>query len=249
MLTKIYLLESLKDGESQTGTRLYQNSIEYFIKIYSLKVQSSLIQIASRDDLFSCLKTIENEVDENDEIILHVEGHGNTNDLWLKNDETISWTELTYHFRLINKKTVNSLHINIAACFGMHLAEDLNYHLKSPYKSYTASQKEISNKTLDLENNMLYRLILTSNSVYDGFRQFEKDMDNHQLKTKDVAFTLSGILYSQIIIFKKNGLMIKHLYDRMLGLEIDLLKLNSFDDIDKRARYVISLFLDKFMFK
>ncbi|TSJ42267.1 hypothetical protein [Fluviicola chungangensis] len=243
MITRIYVLESLTN-ERQTGTELYNDTISKYCQFYAPDLLHSLTTINSKIDLLDVLKTIENEVQDDDEVILHIEAHGATDktSMVLSNGDTISWKELEACLMLINLKTKNKLHLHLATCFGMHVALEIGKTLNktAPYKSFMASLYALNNSDIIADNNLLYEEIIKKREIYSAFVAFNKSSPSTTMRIKDVETVLGEVIRFQVARF----LVMDPLFDVVLfyngsyNLNMNYSKFNTFETIEEKCNYV-----------
>lgn len=243
MITRIYVLESLAN-ERQTGTELYNDTISKYCQFYAPDLFHSLKTVNSKIDLLSVLKTIENEVQGIDEVILHIEAHGSTDktSMVLSNGDLISWRELEACLILINFKTRNKLHLHLATCFGMHVALEIGKTLNktSPYKSFMASLYALNNSDIIADNNLLYEEIIKKREMYRAFVAFNKSSPGTTMRIKDVKTVLREIIRLQVERF----LVLDSTFDVVLfynvsyNLNMNYSEFNSFETIQEKSNYV-----------
>lgn len=101
------------------------------------------------------ISKIEINADPNDEIIIQIEVHVNDTFMGFKNNDVISWNELTEVLIPINRIPKNKLHLNIVACFGMRTGLSIDLKRTAPYKSYRAVLEKIKPTTIITDNNIV----------------------------------------------------------------------------------------------
>lgn len=140
---KIYVLESLRVGEDQTGTALYQDLLRYMVeKIEHFSAQ--LIIINSKVQFFAAIDAIYNEIDPMScRPYLHFEVHGSKEGLVLNSAELLSWDELYNHFRKINFVLKNQLFISLATCYGAYLFNAIDPTKQSPFFGFVGNSVKI----------------------------------------------------------------------------------------------------------
>jgi hypothetical protein len=246
-ITKIYVLESLDAKEKRTGTELFQEIIERYRIYYKSQILTEFKSISSAEELQGYLENLSDVLNEEDEVIVHIEAHGNRNELSLVNKDRVPWALLADWFRNLNKKTSHGLHVHISACNSMYLGQSIDYHKIAPFKSWTASLTEILPQQLGEENEVLYEALMRTGDFMVAAEILEKMDVDHILKTKDVEYATSLILEHQFAYFQSNYLLLKMQFDDILGINIDLAQLTGMGSAAQRAKYILELFMPTFI--
>src|SRR5688572_22519897 len=119
----IYVIESLPEFETKTGTILYEDLLRRITyKIDFLK--SSLIRVENKIDLFTELEKIKSLALKGGHFpYLHFEVHGSIKGLVLPSRELVTWLELSNRLREINIIIRNNLFVSFATCFSAYIYE------------------------------------------------------------------------------------------------------------------------------
>ncbi len=141
---KIWILESLADGELKTGTRLYE---ELFPRIKATHQQLivAIEKPASREEFVSCLKSILTDIEENKNYpLIHLECHGSEVGLGLSSGEIIEWIEIRDLLIRINFACEVNLLVVVAACKGVYLAKAATQLDRAPFYAMVGSKTEMT---------------------------------------------------------------------------------------------------------
>lgn len=125
---RIYVIESLPDGEEKTGTALYNDLLRWQENRYE-GFSSILIEPQNKNDWNEKLKLILDEASNGFLPIIHFEIHGSTNKdgLVLVSGELVSWCEMRQQLVEINIASRMNLFVSLAVCHGAYLLTQ--YHL------------------------------------------------------------------------------------------------------------------------
>ena len=245
MINKIYIIESIPDNEIQTGKKLYDQIIVNCNNKYSSKIEHQYSSLNDRESFFETLKLIENNSKLGDEIIIHIEVHGNDSEMGLKNNESVSWDELTEKLIPINKILKNNLHINIVACFSMHIGLSINLKSTAPYKSYISTLEKITPNEISADNKVIYEKIFEFREIYKAYVEFYKINQNSKFKIKDINTVLEYHIKPHLNLFLNSGSLgfLKSFFDSYLNININIVELNQ---TDNKIDYIFSQFKKRF---
>jgi len=247
MITKIFIIESLPNNELQTGEELFNNTINND-QFKDSTINSQLIKVNDKDELFTCLTHIERDISDSDEVIVQIEAHGNNNEMGLKNSQTVTWKELTKYLIPINKKCRNKLHLNLATCYSMHAGLSIDLKLTAPYKTYISTIEKIKIYEIMEDNKILYKYIMDKKELFPAYLEFMKERPTSKFRIKDVMTVLDYHLKPNLLKFLQEGsdFLVKSFFEPYLNIEIDLKELEASND---KVEYVMSLFKKRFIFE
>lgn len=120
IFNKLWVIESLPDGELKTGKNLVENQLENAKKIHP-DLEVAFEQLVTKAELFDVLEEIKNESSQGCYPLIHFECHGCEDGLGMASGELVEWDELREYFIEINYCCQLNLMIVIAACNGAHL--------------------------------------------------------------------------------------------------------------------------------
>ena len=143
----IYVIESLDNSESHTGTKLYEVIKKFEFKYPRTK--TFLISPQKKAELFETLVLITNSV-KNDNClpIIHLEFHGNQQGIACANKEFITWEELYPYFIEINIKLKNTLIITTGICLGAYFYFNADINKAAPFFTMIGSAEKITDQII-----------------------------------------------------------------------------------------------------
>lgn len=247
MVNKIYIIESLRTDDDLTGEELYKDVIERYVLFYNKDIYHNYSNTYSKIKFLSKLKEILLETNAEDEIIIHIEAHGGNEEIQLGNYELIKWVELESFLIEINLKCKNKLHLNLATCHGMHIAEKITLTRTAPYKSYISSLKKLLPNEIIENNSIFYKEIIETQDVFKSYIEFFKQKPKTQLKIKDIETSLKIILGIQISRFAYDLDLVKSFFDNYLNIQIDNRQLKKLKSENEIVEYVLNLFLSRYL--
>ena len=249
-LSKIFVIESLKDDEPHTGKELLKDTIERYNRFYDAGIDiHPIIEVSNKKEFLESLKTVYDVVGETDGIILHIEAHGSDDkkNLVLKNNDYVSWLELTEQLIPINKKLKNNLHLFNISCFGNYISQLIDLKKTSPFKSFIGSQDTIYPLEIINFYTALYDRILKSKDIYKAVNELAEIDESQKFFMKDLDIIITGITYQHLELFFKSGshTTIKVFFDDYLNIKIDLTVMNNYPD---PKLYILELFRKRFFY-
>lgn len=141
---KIWILESLADGELKTGTHLYEDLFPK-IKAKHQQLKVAIERPTSKPEFVSSLELILADVEENKNYpLIHLECHGSEVGLGLSNGEIIKWVEIRDLLTCINFACEVNLLVVVAACKGVYLATAATQLDKAPFYAMVGSNMEMT---------------------------------------------------------------------------------------------------------
>jgi glycosylphosphatidylinositol transamidase (GPIT) subunit GPI8 len=246
MINQIYIIESLPATEKHTGKELYNDTITRYIQYFSKNIEHDYTSVNSRQEFENKLKSILSQTTKKDELILHIEAHGGFEEMQFSNGDFMKWTDLENILIDINLKSKNKLHLNLATCYGMHIAEKINLKKTAPYKSYTSALRTLKPSEIIADNTILYKSIIETQNIYEAYIQFCKINPKTQLRIKDIETAMKFILSIQISRFLGHKTLIKDFFDNYLNVDIDVTNLNKLED-QQIVEYILMLFLNRYL--
>lgn len=188
---KVFVIESL-DDKFKTGKLLFDEVISIRCKFADIK--SDFISVNSAKELENKLLSIKEECNQNNiKPIIHFEIHGKSDGLGLvlKNNNYISYLDLTELLRKINIACQNNLFITLAVCHGAWIMQNVLLSKPCPFVGIIGSFETILNKDLYLRYTEFYSEFLLSFDFEKSFRIL-KNVNNdipssyRVLNTKDL---------------------------------------------------------------
>jgi len=248
MINKIFVLDSIPLNEKQTGEDLYKDVIRNYGEYYKSNIEHHFFKVNSKQEFFDRLNGIYSSLEPDDEAIIHIEGHGDNQLFELLNKEVVSWDELRNCLVRINRKIRNKLHLNLATCFGMHIAVKISLTDTSPYKSYISALNELKPIDIGRDNSIIYEEVMKCKEMYPAFIEFTERSPTTTLRIKDIETVLDFILGLQIdrTLSKFPNYDLKTFYDVFLNININNEDLKN---AKVKAQYVKDLFFDRFLMR
>ena len=148
---KLYLIQSLEDGDLKTGTRLALDTLTPLC--HQLGFGLTAYDVKNKAQFLKVLDVIYNECSNEQKPIypiLHLEIHGDHSGLGISpSNEDVTWAEFADHCRKINRASKNNLFVVMAVCHGYQsiLSVDIKdvtpfYILIGPERTVTAGYIE-----------------------------------------------------------------------------------------------------------
>ena len=162
---KLFVIESLRTNDKQTGTNLYNDLIRLQLDVNSCKLYTP----HCKSDLDADLKDILLTTNSEDTIFIHFEMHGCGSGLEIQND-LYQYTEIREHLRKINKKCNCGLYVTFAVCEGLRIMLEEDFLKKTmPYCGIVASQEKISECEIEEFFYTLYSEIIEYKNLEIAF--------------------------------------------------------------------------------
>jgi len=230
MISRIYVLESLGENERRTGKELFDDVISKY-NLYHKEEESITVeysQFKSMDDFSSILNKIKIEVDEHEELILHIEAHGSKNDIFFNSDDAnySSWKSIFNELSKINKKTRNNLHVAMVTCYGRHIhVDNIDIRMTSPYKTMISPSVEVYPKEIYDDYAVFYEeVVKTKDIVKGGHKLYEINPDSNFVyqDTKLATNALVDMRYDSLCKkFNNDYYELKSLFERIYSINLD----------------------------
>jgi hypothetical protein len=177
---RIYVIESLREEDTKTGTELYEDLLRYHDGKDVLPTE--LYTVKSKNDFINVLETIKNKCKtESITPIIHLEIHGCEDGLELNpSQEFIRWEELYEHLSTINTLTGNNLFITLLVCCGAYLMKVIQPSKPSPFWGIVGSFDEIPGEDVLLRRyHHFYGELLSSFDIHKALdRLNETDLSS-----------------------------------------------------------------------
>lgn len=247
MVNKIYIIESLRTDDALTGKELYDDVIKRYVRFNKKDIYHNYSNPHSKIEFLDKLKMILSKTNDDDEIIIHIEAHGSNEEIQFGNYELLKWTELENYLIEINLKCKNKLHLNLATCYGMHIAEKITLKRTAPFKSYISALRKLSPNEIIQDNSIFYKEIIETQDVFKSYINFCKQKPKTHLRIKDIETGMKVILEIQISRFANHPGLIKSFFESYLNIQIDNRKLNNLRTKNEIVEYVLNLFLYRYL--
>lgn len=155
------IIESLPVGDYRTGTNLYEMLAPLFAA--DSRISIDFFSIQTSEDFRSVLGEVLTGARERGELpLIHIECHGNDDELSFADNSRMNWGELYPILRDINVATGMRLLISIAACFGAYLGKRLDLTDRAAFVALLSPSTSIYPDNLFQAYLSFYREMLTS---------------------------------------------------------------------------------------
>jgi hypothetical protein len=163
--SKIYVIQSLPDGDQKTGEDLYYDKLLH--KQFASKVITcEYFSIESKAEFISKLDHISAEVRNRGEYpIIHFELHGNQDGFRFRNGGHIRWVEFAPKLREINVLSMHNLLIVSAACEGIYLSKIIKAEERAPFWGIIGPEGIVKTKEVSEHFPMFYELFLETENA------------------------------------------------------------------------------------
>lgn len=148
---RIYVIQSLPDHETQTGTALINDIISRRQLGFNY-LTSELVEVSKREDLGQELLRIA-ELFYSDGVVpyLHFEMHGSLKGLHLKSGEMITWSELRPLLSKINARINNNLFVSLATCHGAFMVNAIDPLDRIPFYAFIGPIDEVKERVIEAD--------------------------------------------------------------------------------------------------
>ncbi|MDF1676678.1 MAG: hypothetical protein P1U44_13265 [Vicingaceae bacterium] len=167
---KIYVIESLPDNETKTGTDLHNDIIRR--RLWSHKnISSELNIINSKLEFLNLFETVKTEIKENKIIpYFHFEIHGNKNGFFLKSNEQVNWIELHHRLMELNMLVKNNTWLSLATCFGAYIYSIVKPTDRSPFYGYIGPWEEIDIRDIPMSYERFFETLLENFDIKEAVK-------------------------------------------------------------------------------
>ncbi len=163
----ILIIDLLSDDDFQTARRLDDN-LSAFIPAH----QRTHIKIHSKEKLLEVLEQIKlKEIPKGMRPIIHIEGHGSEQLLFLPDDSSITWAELYEILKDINILLNNKLILFIATCHGFHYINTLNLLKSTPTFFLISPSKIIDPVTIEIGASIFYASLFKTKDIDNSVKK------------------------------------------------------------------------------
>lgn len=159
---KIFVIESLPDNETQTGTSLYEDLLRWSSKICK-DIYSEYWDVYTKKQFELCLEAIYIDTVFGCDPFVHFEIHGSSNfdGLVLKSKELITWNELAEMTRKINQSVQNNLVISFATCYSGHFLRAIDITKPAPFHGSIMTLELLTVSEIEIRFNSFFNSILS----------------------------------------------------------------------------------------
>lgn len=161
----IYIIESLREGDTKTGRTLYNDWLKWEIKKRHEELGGGIIEVQSLQGFSEAIKRIHEEVDKGAYPLIHLEVHGSEEGIQFSNNETLSWEEVGEVFRTINKRIEHNLVVTLAVCNGGHFLRGTPPTEPAPVWGFLGSFEELTEGQIERGFHAFYEVLLNTGDV------------------------------------------------------------------------------------
>jgi len=198
--THVYVIESLKPGESKTGTMLYNDIIKRQMERNGKGNNCELIEVQSKTELVRALYKISTiAITDLANPVIHLEMHGHVDGIQLASGEMVTWAFLQVLLVQINGICGNNLLITMATCKGAYLFNTMQPDFRSPMWGFVGPFIDVNAQEILDSYTAFYEIFLTQNT-YSKPEDFKDAIDAlnranatsasnfHFYKTEEIMF-------------------------------------------------------------
>jgi len=196
-ITKVFVIESLREGDRSTGTSIL-NEIEK----HDTNIISKYHSINRKEELSSHLRSIASGAQESDGVLLFIEVHGSMDGIDI-GTEKVSWAELTDDLKSINEACMMGLVVVFSCCYGVYYFRQTSIAGRAPYYVMFGVDKSIYDNRLLEANKILVK----------GFA------DNQSLKAIEAECNSYLHLHNINLTYLEAGEMFVNAFDNYISNE------------------------------
>jgi hypothetical protein len=153
---KIWIIESLRDGDLKTGTRLVEDRLSIAQSRYE-NLEVAHRRPTSTTELMKDLETIRDEaLFQGIYPFIHFDCHGDANGLQTTNGDHVTWEELRRILIQINHACRCNLVILIAACNGINLIKCCTKLDRAPFYAAIGPETEVKAGKIERDLQAFY---------------------------------------------------------------------------------------------
>lgn len=219
---RIYVIESLQDGETLTGTDLHKDLLRY--------------QSIKHPDFQSVLSTPKNIIEWNqlfDQIkldckqngispIIHFEVHGSMNHdgLVLNSGDLITWEDLYQNLVPINIAIKNELFVTMAVCHGLFSMSSSFINRTAAFRGIIGSFEEIGMQDLVIRYFAFYEELFRSFDLNEAYQKLQES--NPTLPSSYKCYSAEEIFALAYTEYLRNECSEENLLKRAKSISSDL---------------------------
>jgi len=144
LFQKVWVIESLPDGELKTGRKLVEGNLsEATLRFPNLEL--GFETPSNREEFLGILDRVYAECVATAKFpLLHIECHGCPEGLQMASGEVVNWSEIREQFISINSACRLNLVVVLAACYGVHVLNLATKLDRAPFWAVIAPEKEVT---------------------------------------------------------------------------------------------------------
>jgi hypothetical protein len=178
-ISKLAVIQSLPNGDSQTGRRLYED-IKMLNIFYARRLKMEYMDICCKEELFAYLSQLKEESSKGLWPLIHLECHGLScqTGISLGDGSSVLWQELYPYFSAINKNTKLNLILVAGLCYGAYFSELFSPIDKAPFLMAIGPTKQIKNEEIETSFLEFYKsYFCSSNGTEAGNKLINRKLD------------------------------------------------------------------------
>lgn len=161
IFNKLWVIESLPDGDLKTGTSLVDNQLNG-VKQENPDLHIAFEQPITKSELTEVFRKIRDEAREGMFPMVHLECHGCPDGLGVSSRELVEWDELREILIEINQACRLNLVIVLAACNGAHLIKVSTKLDRAPFWAIIGTEKEVTAGDIEKDFGVFYQTFFKS---------------------------------------------------------------------------------------
>jgi putative intracellular protease/amidase len=162
LFQKIWIVESLPDGDLKTGRRLMEGPLVQ-APVLQPDLEIEFRTPNSRDDFLAVLDAIEGECVTLGRLpMLHLDCHGCEDGLQMASGELVQWNEIRGAFIKINEASRFNFIVILAACHGANVLAMATQLDRAPFWAAIAPEEEVTAGHVDQAFGAFYSELLRS---------------------------------------------------------------------------------------
>lgn len=189
---KLWIIESLPQGDLKTGQNLYDNQIAYS-RLHKPYLKVAFEKPHTKKQLLQLLQKVRDEaMDEGLYPMIHFECHGSPSGLYVASGEQVSWNDLRTTLIEINRACRLNLVIVLAACNGAHLIKVVAKLDRAPFWAIISPEVEVTAGDIERDFGAFYAVFLKD---FDGDAAITALNENMSDKNRQYHFLTSFGLF------------------------------------------------------
>ncbi len=168
----LFIIESLKPGETKTGLNLYDEMCTLKAAHNELSdLDLRYVSITSAQEWDDCMAHIIKECKENKVLpIIHLEIHGNKNGIEFTNIECRDRYEVSRQFREINRIIACNLFTTLGVCEGLNILFGIKTDELMPFCGVVGSFDKLKAADIEIRYSEFYRTLFTKLDIYEAYK-------------------------------------------------------------------------------
>ena len=200
LFNKVWVIESLRPGDRETGKTLYND----VLLPISGREPDLAVEIAcptDRESFFNVLSGVERDANAGVFSMIHFECHGSKKGLQLTNLDFVSWSQLRDALIRINTASRLNTIIVVAACNGIHLINVSTRLDRAPFWAVIGPVEEISDLAMKRDFAAFYDTFFHSLNGDDAINALNRGGSGpvraYQFRSSAGLFMRAYITYHQ----------------------------------------------------